>query len=248
MRAQEFINEIENIGSLSGAEWLPTKSLRGTKPIPGKTDLSYKVVKTSVQSGPTVYVYAPKISKDRPIKKNWENNKDFEKRIQYWEQNKTGRVVGALETMAQNTFPIKGAVQVSTITVDPKFQGQGLAQFMYDVVVNELKLPLVAGSSQTPESQRAWLTLSKNPNINVTGYVVVGEEDINENPQLIDKIMELGGQKLGRYKTKWGYYYYFIFPLKFGRKRLNPVVLNKLSQIYGDDSFVTGMYAVGTRR
>lgn len=220
MRAQEFINEIESIGSLSGANWLPADKFKRTKPIPGRDDLTYRVRHTSKMSGPTVFVYSHELD----------------------------QIVGALETMAAKTFPIKDAVHVSTIAVDPKFRGQGLAQFMYDVVVNELKLPLVAGSSQTPESQRAWLTMSQNPDIDVTGYVVVNEEDFKENPELIDNIMELGARKLGRYKTKWGYYYYFIFPLKFGRKRLNPVVLNKLSQIYGDDSYTTGMYAVGTRR
>lgn len=248
MRAQEFVNEIEDIGSLSGADWLSAKSLKNTRPIPGKEGLSYKAVKSATSSGPTVYVYAPDVPKARPVRKNWESEKDYKKRLAYWEKNIMGRVVGTLDTMAINTFPVKGAVQVSTIAVDPKFRGQGLAQFMYDVVVNELKLPLVAGSSQTPESQRAWLNMAKSPDINVTGYVVVGEEDINENPRLIDQLMALGGQNLGRYKTRWGYYYYFIFPLKFGRKRLNPVVLNKLSQVYGDDSYVTGLYAVGTRR
>jgi GNAT superfamily N-acetyltransferase len=222
MRAQDFINEIEALGPMSGLRWLPKKTIhRGLKPIDRLPEISYKVVQTKKDSGPTVVLYDPNVSK----------------------------VIGALSTSSMERFPIKRAVRVNTIAVDPNYRNKGLAQFMYNVIINELKLTLVAGSAQSPGGRAAWLELAKNPNVNVMGYYSVEESTIDENPKLIDQIMSLGGQALGKpYKTKWGTDHFFVFPLKFGRERLNPLVLNKLSQIYGDDEFGTGLYAYAARR
>ncbi len=249
MRALDFISEIETLDAMSGSSWIPDRSLRGLKPIPGKTELYYKVEKKSQDSGPTVLLYDRTITKPRPTKARYELDKEYKVRVANWEKNKTGKVIGSLQTMGAGAFPIKNAVRVGTIAIDPAYQGLGLGQFMYDVIVNELKLPLLAGSSQTPDGQRAWLQMAKNPNINVVGYYSISDELITKRPGLIDKIMKLGGQPLGRpFKTKYDKYYFFVFPVKFGRGRLSPVVLNKLSQIYSDDEFGTGLYAVGARR
>jgi ribosomal protein S18 acetylase RimI-like enzyme len=245
MRAQDFINEIEALGPMSGLRWLPKKTIhRGLKPIDRLPEISYKVVQTKKDSGPTVLLYDPTAPHPKPVKSKLETGDEFQQRFDNWNKNKSGKVIGSLSTSSMERFPIKGAVRVNTIAVDPNYRNKGLAQFMYNVIINELKLTLVAGSAQSPGGRAAWLELAKNPNVNVMGYYSVEESAIDENPKLIDQIMTLGGQALGKpYKTKWGTDYFFVFPLKFGRERLNPLMLNKLSQIYGDDEFGTGLYA-----
>ncbi len=255
MRAHELVNEIESLDKLSGEDWipdLPFKKSKGLIPIPNMPGFYYKVEQSRARSGPTIYVFDSTAERNTgTARKRWESNREYSKRLKSYQDYPIGKVIASLSTSKKypGSFPLDNAVQVGTLAVSKDYQGKGLAQFMYDVLLNELKYVLVAGSSQTPDGQRAWLNLAKNPYVNVSGYFVVSDQEINEKPSLIDNIMTLGGQKLGKtMKSRWGNYYAFAFPLKFGKERLNPVKLNKLSAVYGDDSFGTGMYAVGTRK
>ena len=180
----------------------------------------------------SIWIQIPKL--------NSHNNKfagcfeiQYQKRLKSYQDYPVGRAIASLTTKekTQATFPLKNAVQVQNLAVKQDYRGQGLAQFMYDVLLNQLKYVLVAGDSQTVDGQRAWLNLAKNPDVNVSGFYFVSDSEIKNNPRIIDSIMALGGKRLG--KPLPGYtkdkFYCFTFPLKFGRQRLSPVKLNNLS-------------------
>lgn len=185
-----------------------------------------------------------------------------------------GKLIGKLTVAAADRgFPLPGAVQVGTITVDEDYRGVGIAKAMYGVVLTIMKRPLLAGSSQTPGGRRNWLSLSQIPGVEMKGYVRVDDSDLEtrdpseENNRYdrryvasqnkaaenkIDTIMgKLGGEHIGAVAGRYDSIHYFSFDVKpnTSKQELEAYVNTNLSKVYsggyGSDG---GLYATWTGR
>lgn len=144
------------------------------------------------------------------------------------------------------SFPLPGALQVDTINVDEDYRGLGLAKALYGIVLTVLKRPLVSGHAQTPGGRANWVSLSQIPGVEIKGYVILADEDID---QRIDTIMgRLGGQYLGksRQHTSNHFFAFDVEPATSG-KELRAHVKQNLARVYDEGfDFTTGLYAVWT--
>lgn len=179
-----------------------------------------------------------------------------------------GKLIGQLTVNdVSRIFPMQGAVQVGTITVDEDYRGVGLAKAMYGIVLTIMKRPLLAGSSQTPGGRRNWLSLSQIPGVEMKGYIKLEDEDLvtgdpsRENnyydrqyvagqnkaaEKKIDIIMgKLGGQHIGL--NKYGNHF-FAFDVKpnTSKQELEAYVQTNLSKVYGGYHSSGGLFAVWT--
>jgi hypothetical protein len=175
-----------------------------------------------------------------------------------------GQLIGKLSVSEAKYFPLKGAVQVDTITVDEDYRGMSLAKALYGIVLTIMKRPLLAGSSQTPGGRRNWLSLASIPGVEMKGYFSMDEEEIdpvaakgpysmttpaqvNKN---IDIIMgQLGGQHMGKGlngRHQGDEYFAFDVQPDTTKQELKAYVDTKLSKVYGGYNSDTGLYAVWT--
>jgi hypothetical protein len=185
-------------------------------------------------------------------------NSEYQARLKKWQaqQARGGRqpqLIGKLTLENVDGFPMKGAVQVGTITVDEDYRGRSIAKSLYGIVLTIMKRPLLAGSSQTPGGRRNWLSLSQIPGVEVQGWLRISDDELDflEVPDAgknIDTLMgKLGAQYLG--KGAWRGDQFFSFDVQPGRtgKELEAVVKTHLSQVYNENYRVnTGLYAVWT--
>jgi hypothetical protein len=171
-----------------------------------------------------------------------------------------GQLIGKLSVSDAKYFPLKGAVQVDTITVDEDYRGMSLAKALYGIVLTIMKRPLLAGSSQTPGGRRNWLSLASIPGVEMKGYFSMDEEEldpvaakgpysmttpaqVNKN---IDIIMgQLGGQHMGKGRHDDEYFAFDVKP-DTTKQELKAYVDTKLSKVYGGYNSDTGLYAVWT--
>ena len=186
----------------------------------------------------------------------------YDRRFYDWQSsqrdlNTPGQLIGKLSVSTVYGFPLKGAVQVDTITVDEDYRGGGIAKALYGIVLTIMKRPLLAGSSQTPGGRRNWVSLASIPGVEMKGYISFDEDDLdtrrspysmttpakaNKN---IDTIMgELGGQHIGRGRYGDDYFAFDVKPNTTGTE-LEAAVKTKLSQVYsGNYNSNAGLYAV----
>jgi len=179
-----------------------------------------------------------------------------------------GKLVGQLTLHnVGRYFPLEGAVQVGTITVDEDYRGVGLAKALYGIVLTIMKRPLLAGSSQTPGGRRNWMSLSQIPGVEMKGYFKVDNWDLEtEDPSdvsgasdkryiasknkaaenRIDTIMgKLGGQYIGKGREGYHYFAFDVQP-NTTKKELQAYVDTNLSKVYGNYNSDTGLFAVWT--
>jgi hypothetical protein len=197
------------------------------------------------------------------VRKRGEGRLEFYYRQRDWERSKQdrnapGQLIGRLSLSDARYFPLKGAVQVDTITVDEDYRGAGLAKAFYGIVLTFMKRPLLAGSSQTPGGRKNWVSLAGIPGVEMKGYISFDEDDLdtkrspysmttpakaNKN---IDTIMgELGGQYIGRGRYDDEYFAFDVKPNTTGTE-LEAYVDTKLSKVYGGYNSSSGLYAVWT--
>jgi hypothetical protein len=139
-------------------------------------------------------------------------------------------------------FPIKNLYQVSTITVDEDYRGQGIAKAMYGVVLSILKLTLLAGSQQTPGGRRSWMSLAQIPGVEVRGFVMLDERDLKQDNNIDTLMGKLGGDYLGEV----GDFKMFAFDVVPGTGQLAPAVKTQLNNLYYreyDLMYETGLFA-----
>ena len=203
----------------------------------------------------------------KPVRGRGESKFSYDRRLWDWQRaqkdlNTPGQLIGKLSVSSVNSFPIKGAVQVDTITVDEDYRGVGLAKALYGIVLTILKRPLLAGSSQTPGGRRNWVSLASIPGVEMKGYFGIDPEDIDPaagrsrfsstTPSManknIDVIMgQLGGQYMGKSRSDFDYFSFDVQPTTTGAE-LEAVVKTKMSKIYNssDGGNDVGLYAVWT--
>ena len=150
--------------------------------------------------------------------------------------------VGQLKLMRVG-FPINNAYQVSTVTVDEDYRGQGIAKSLYGVALSILKITLIAGSQQTPGGKRNWMSLAQIPGVEVRGYVELDNNDINKEKNVDTVMGQLGGDYLGEDEDGNMIFAFDVVP---GTGSLTPAVKTKLNKLYYgeyDMLYVTGLYA-----
>jgi hypothetical protein len=282
MRANEFINETQELDEIErlsksgyegGKDALYDKQTgKQIKKLPGGSGLLYSTsesryggidIKLWDRTGADYVAAMQKSNEPKPVRKRGEGRLEFYYRKRAWERsnedrNAPGQLIGRLSLSDARYFPLKGAVQVDTITVDEDYRGVGLAKALYGIVLTIMKRPLLAGTSQTPGGRKNWVSLASIPGVQMKGYISFEDDDLdtrrspysmttpakaNKN---IDTIMgELGGQHIGRGRYEDEYFAFDVKPNTTGTE-LEAYVDTKLSKVYGGYNSSSGLYAVWT--
>lgn len=256
------INEIERIskgGYEGGKEAMQFDYGREktVRPLPGGSGLLYSI--TDGGGDYEIKIWDPRVKEfdpgEPPKRMSWQLNAEYNRMIANWKERvemrkrefarSPGQLVGKLDVEAVD-FPLKGAVQVNTITVDEDYRGGGIGKALYGIVLTIMKRPLVAGSSQTPGGRKNWASLSQIPGVELKGYVAVDDYDLDTDPydsdprtvkraeQNIDTIMgQLGGQYLGNSRGI-EYFAFDVQPNTTG-KELQAYVDTNLTKVYSND-------------
>jgi GNAT superfamily N-acetyltransferase len=266
MKIYELLAEAQEI---EGIEKLPSKEYRGgksslyvptqfksqvTKQLPGGSGFVYTI--GPGQYGTDIQIWDPKGQEyinatTPPDRVPQESDDAYKERVQYWNNaNKRalktpGQLIGKLSITPADTrtsqFPLPNAVRVDTITVDEDYRGRGIARALYGIVLTIMKLPLVAGSMQTPGGRKNWVSLASIPGVDMKGYV--GLETYDLNARNIDTVMgQLGGEHIGRAENEEAFFAFDVQPSTTG-KELEARVKTHLSKIYGSGRFNSGLYA-----
>lgn len=281
MRATEFLIETQELAEIErlrpndyegGKSSLHDKQFgKQIRKLPGGSGLLYSTnegrwggidIKLWDPNGKDYLSYKANNNEPRPERQRREAKRDYEYRLYAWERsqrelNAPGQLIGKLSVSNVNSFPLKGAVQVDTITVDEDYRGVGLAKALYGIVLTIMKRPLLAGSSQTPGGRRNWVSLASIPGVEMKGYIELDEDDLIADPKIdrpidikrtdrtIDTIMgKLGGQHLGDSRLGSSFFAFDVKPNTTG-KELEAYVKTNLSKVYGDYTTEnTGLYAV----
>jgi len=258
VETQEAIEKLPSTEYTGGKQslYVPTQFKSDvTKELPGGSGFLYTI--GPGQYGTDIQIWDPK-GQDYinvitpPVKEPDESNRAYKERVQYWNSaNKRalktpGQLIGKLLITPADTrtsqFPLPNAVRVDTITVDEDYRGRGIAKALYGIVLTIMKLPLVAGSMQTPGGRKNWVSLASIPGVEMKGYV--GLETYDLNSRNIDTVMgQLGGEHIGRAKNGEAFFAFDVQPTTTG-KELEAHVKTSLSKIYGNGRFNSGLYAI----
>jgi GNAT superfamily N-acetyltransferase len=278
------LHEIERLsksGFEGGKDYLKTDYSAGKTigKLPGGSGLLYSV---APDSGDMIVRLWDNVNKGeyeptpKPVPSSFYSRRENQSRVEYWERRNAekkrefdrapGKLVGQLTLHPVSGFPLKGALQVGTITVDEDYRGIGLAKALYGIVLTILKRPLLAGSSQTPGGRMNWVSLSQIPGVEMKGYFSIHDYDLTTHDtknisrasdrkwvqkrnqyseQLIDTIMgKLGGQHLGN--TAHGHFFAFDVQPNTTKQELKAHVDTQLNKVYGGYNSDTGLYAIWT--
>jgi GNAT superfamily N-acetyltransferase len=276
---ESLVQEIERISKYDyegGKESLYDKSFgKQVKKLPGSSGLLYSTsegrygstdIKLWDPNGKDYLAQKERGVQPKPVQNRREPVYQYERRVWEWQRaqrdlNAPGQLIGKLSVSDAKYFPLKGAVQVDTITVDEDYRGGGIAKALYGIVLTIMKRPLLAGSSQTPGGRKNWVSLSGIPGVEMKGYIGIDEDDLDTRPspysmttpakanKNIDTIMgELGGQYIGRGRSENHYFAFDVKPTTSG-KELEAYVKQNLARVYNENyNTVTGLYAVWTGR
>ena len=154
-----------------------------------------------------------------------------------------GQLIGKLSVINNPNFPLKNAVQVNTITVDEDYRGMSLSNALYGIVLTIMKLPLLAGESQTPGGRRNWVSLVNIPGVQMKGYFAIDEDEVGKNKNINTIMGKLGGQYIG--DTLFTEFFSFDVKPNTTGQELEAAVKTKLSKVY-DGNYATGLYAIWT--
>ena len=269
MRAAEFN---EGIGTIPSSEfrggkrslYIDTEANGAATKLPGGSRFVYTITPSPSNYGKGIYIWDPKgpdyinaSTSPSPVKKPVEQDWQYNKRVRQWDRTKKqatntpGQLIGKLLVSRLGWFPLRGAVQVEVITVDEDYRGQGIAKALYGIVLTIMKLPLVAGDSQTPGGRINWVSLASIPGVVMKGYAGLQNYELAPNmpsqakpaEKNIDTIMgQLGGDYIGQSPAGRHIFAFDVQPNTTG-KELEAYVKTNMSKIYGDTEFHAGLYA-----
>jgi GNAT superfamily N-acetyltransferase len=275
MRAIEFIvetQELDEIERLSPSGFEGGKSYldsygreKSVRKLPGASGLLYSITKDGggdfiikiwdqankgeFQPSPVNPIPPPYYTRrEWQSRIEWIKQKDARRKAEY--DSAPGKLIGQLTVNGvDSSFPLKGAVQVGTITVDEDYRGGGIAKALYGIVLTIMKRPLVAGSSQTPGGRKNWISLSQIPGVQMKGYFRIDDKDFDYSGagKKIDIIMgKLGGEHIGQNKSGRHYFAFDVKP-NTTKQELQAHVDTNLSKVYsGEYSSGGGLYAIWT--
>ena len=269
MRAAEFN---EGIGTIPSSEfrggkrslYIDTEANGAATKLPGGSRFVYTITPSPSNYGKGIYIWDPKgpdyinaTTSPSPVKKPGEQDWPYNRRLQKWNSTKKratntpGQLIGKLLVSRLGWFPLRGAVQVEVITVDEDYRGQGIAKALYGIVLTIMKLPLVAGDSQTPGGRINWVSLASIPGVVMKGYAGLENYELAPNmpsqakpaEKNIDTMMgQLGGDYIGQSPAGRHIFAFDVQPNTTG-KELEAYVKTNMSKIYGDTKFHAGLYA-----
>lgn len=281
MRISEFLPEsnlVQEIVRLPAGEYrggertlaLTDPSSKTIKPLPGGSGFLYSVTKEPQFRGLEGYdikIFDPKVtskSPARPVRAASEFPAEYEERLERWkkiQKTNTGKLIGHLSVDgASGGFPLKGALQVDTVTVHEDYRGMGIAKALYGIVLTIMKRPLLSGESQTPSGRRMWVSLSQIPGVEMKGYVALDDEAFEnvyasdswaqrankEVEQTIDTLMgQLGGEYIGKADHDVHVFAFDVQPNTTSTE-IESYVKSNMSKVYGTSDFDTGLYAIWT--
>jgi GNAT superfamily N-acetyltransferase len=277
MRSHEFVQEIERIspGAYSGgkASLYDKQTGKQIKKLPGGSGLLYSTsegryggidIKLWDPNGADYVAQKSAEPESEPVQRRREPAWEFRRRLRQWQnrqegQDAPGQLIGKLSVETDSSFPLRRAVQVSTITVDEDYRGVGIAKALYGIVLTILKRPLLAGTSQTPGGRRNWVSLASIPGVEMKGWVAIDETQLDptvsrysgttpaQANKNINTIMgQLGGQHIGKNSYGTDYFAFDVQPNTTGTE-LEAAVKTKLSRVYGSNyDSNAGLYAVWT--
>jgi len=276
MRAIEFLNETQELAEIErlspsgfegGKSYLDSYGReKSVRELPGGSGLLYSVTKDSndfiikiwdrANKGEFQPTYTNPVKPPYYTRREWASyiervkQRDARRKTEY--DSAPGKLIGQLTVNSvDSSFPLKGAVQVGTITVDEEYRGGGIAKALYGIVLTIMKRPLVAGSSQTPGGRRNWISLSQIPGVQMKGYFRIDDQDFNYSygGKKIDIIMgKLGGEHIGQNKSGRHYFAFDVRP-NTTKQELQAYIDTNLSKVYsGEYSSGGGLYAIWTGR
>jgi len=275
MRSSDFLNETQELdeierlspsGFSGGKQYLDSYGReKSVRKLPGGSGLLYSITKDGsdsfiikmwdqankgeFQPSPVNTVRPPYYTRrEWQSRIEWTKTRDERRKAEY--DSAPGKLVGQLTVNGvDRSFPLKGAVQVGTITVDEDYRGGGIAKALYGIVLTIMKRPLVAGSSQTPGGRKNWISLSQIPGVQMKGYFRIDDQDFDYSSggKKIDIIMgKLGGEHIGQNKSGRHYFAFDVKP-NTTKQELQAYVDTNLSKVYsGEYSSGGGLYAVWT--
>lgn len=280
MRSHEFVIETQKLGEIErltpsaytgGKESLYNKDIgKQVKKLPGGSGFLYSTnenrwgdtdIKLWDPNGADYAALKAQARVPKPVRRRGEDSWAFARQLSQWRDlqqslSAPGQLIGKLSVADARDFPLKGAVQVETITVDEDYRGVGLAKALYGIVLTIMKRPLLAGSSQTPGGRRNWVSLASIPGVEMKGYFSMDEDALSPSAsnystgtparasKNIDIIMgQLGGQYIGKGRYGDEYFAFDVRPNTTGTE-LEGYVKSKMSQLYGN--YNAGLYAVWT--
>jgi len=228
--------------------------------LPGGSGLLYSIqdARSHPSVAASVEIWDPTVPVPQPQQMHLEFDVEYRRRLAQWKRNKNNpSLIGKLELDPLPGFPLPGALQVNTITVDEDYRGRGIAKALYGIVLTIMRRPLVAGYAQTPGGRQNWVSLASIPGVEIRGYVSLEDDLLNPNTdfkparkpaeQRIDIIMgRLGGEYLGDSVNGNHYFAFDVQPNRTGRE-LEAYVKTNLSKVYNETyDMTTGLYAVWT--
>jgi len=157
------------------------------------------------------------------------------------------KIVATLKLEPYN-FPIPNTVQVYSISVDPRYRGQGLGLALYGIVLTIMGRTLVSGNQQTPSGRRMWTVLydlqRKIPNLSVRGYFTIADHDFDDEKDIPIILGQLGAEYLGTIKN----FHMFAFDVNPNTtgKELEANIKTRFSKIYNNDFYIidsVGLFA-----
>lgn len=269
MKINEFqLDEIERLsrsGFEGGKEYLDTYGReKVVRKLPGGSGLLYSIARDS-DGDVTIRIWDKANKGEFPEEPTstqrppYYTPREWASRVEYIKKRNQrrkaefdaapGHLVGQLSLHdVSHYFPMKGALQVGTITVDEDYRGVGIAKALYGIVLTIMKRPLLAGSSQTPGGRKNWMSLSQIPGVEMKGYFNIDDDDFEYGnvDKKLDIIMgQLGGQHIGSSRSGRHYFAFDVKP-NTTKQELQAYVDTRLNKVYTNDYSRTGLYAVWT--
>ena len=266
MRATEFASPLDEIYNVPASEFRGGRNYLYDKTVgktvgqlPGGSKLIYSIGTGDDRNQTIIKIWDPENPKflsgevePEPVPRPREASWEFAQRMRVWKHRQKstgapGELIGMLTVGNTRMIPLPGAVQVDTITVDEAYRGRGIATALYGVVLTIMRVPLVAGSGQTPGGRKNWVSLSSIPGVNMKGYVAA-MDDISAETEWskdIDTVMgKLGGEYIGEDSYNRAVFSFDVVPDATGQQ-LEAYVNTNLSKIYSNSnrSGDIGLYA-----
>jgi GNAT superfamily N-acetyltransferase len=168
-------------------------------------------------------------------------SKEYNDRTDKYEAEVGPAIIAQLGLDHKLNIPGINGYQIGAVAVRKEYRGQGFGTALYLLAMQQLKLWLMAGDSQTPGGRRNWITLNTIPGVEVDGLLMVPKEEL-DNPyrwgsdpdavrrfdRIVNSLMEIGFNHIGNNHD----YDFFLFPIKQGKGELMTAVKKAKFRIY----------------
>ncbi len=177
MRAQDFVTEIERLRPddyEGGKKYLYAPVAKKLLPLPGGSGLLYHVGGSTYSPMVTIWDPEGTAEANPPPRYTWEMNSEYQARLKKWRAQQARGVqqpqlIGKLSLESVDGFPMKGAVQVGTITVDEDYRGRSIAKSLYGIVLTIMRATLVGRQQSNTRRSSQLVEYQPNPRCRSSG-------------------------------------------------------------------------------